>query len=214
MKSFIQASSRILLPLVAFCLLISLPDCRKKSEVSEKKPVVTIENLQTAYGIALKRATWYRQYAEKARKDRRSNIAFLFQAVSRSEEIHAAGHAALLRTQGVEPAPVQIDSVALGSVTQSLKMALSSESLEFESLYPNLVRSAEVEKFDAAVTQFKRVGDADARHSQLFKEAADRDGNIGRATYYICPDCGYIITSAKTEECPNCKVKKDRFEKI
>ncbi|MGB2867293.1 MAG: ferritin family protein [Bacteroidota bacterium] len=214
MKSLTQVSFRFILSFVLAALVIPVSGCNKKTEVAEKKPVVTIENLQTAYGIALKRATWYRQYAEKARKDRRSNAAFLFQAVSRSEEIHATNHAALLRMQGVEPAPVQIDSVALGSVTQSLKMALSSESLEFESLYPNLIRSAEVEKFDSAAHQFKMIGDSDARHSQLFKEAADRDGNIGRATYYICPQCGYIITSAKTDECPTCKVKKDRFEKI
>lgn len=192
-------------------LILSGAGCKK-----EEKPVqqlITIDNLQTAYGAELKRVNWYRRYAARAEKEGLKNAAQLFRAVARSEELHAATHAKLLKSRGFEPQVPQIDSIPLGYTLQHLKSALATESREFESMYPNIAKTAEVENFPEAADDFKHCRDVDARHSELFKDASDRNGNIPRVTYYICPECGYILTSEKTEECPVCHVKKDRFEK-
>jgi rubrerythrin len=81
-------------------------------------------------------------------------------------------------------------------------------------MYPNLARTADFEKFPEAAESFRRALNADKRHVELFKDALDKGGTIVKVQYYVCPTCGYIITSDKIEECPGCHAKKDKFEKI
>lgn len=184
---------------------------QKASENEAQKPVVTIENLQTAYGKSLMRHRCYTTLAERAQKDRNTNVARLFQAAARSEQIHADLHASLLRKTGVEPQTQPPDSIKVGTVLQMLKQAMSNEQLETGSMYPNLIRTAELENFPEAVDQFKKVREADARHLELFRDAYDNGGRVKKTPYVVCAGCGYIMTSDKTEECPVCKTKKDKF---
>ena len=180
----------------------------------EQKPTVSLENLQTAYGVSMKRNRWYSSYANHLQTQRQSNLSFLFRAIARSEAIRADAHAKLLRTKGTEPTMPTIDSLAMGSASQALKMAISCETMQSESMYPTLIRTAELEKFPEAVEQFKQSRDADVRHLELFRNADGYSGNIARTTYYCCPTCGYILTTDKTPECPTCKTAFSSFEKI
>ena len=90
---------------------------------------------------------------------------------------------------------------------------MSCEELEQSSMSPNLSRTAALENFQEGIDQFTLVQGAEDRHIELLREAQDRAGNIG-TKYYVCPGCGYIITSDQTEECPVCKAPKTKFEKI
>jgi rubrerythrin len=201
--------------LVAGILIIIVEGCQNKSDdTASSKSLVTIENLQTAYSSAKKRALWYSRFVQTADKEKLTNVALLFNAIARSEEIHAGNHAMLLRSRGIEPKEQPIDSVPMGVTRQSLKMSLSTESFECESLYPSMIRTAGVEKWSEVATQFKQTKDADARHAELLKQASDYGGNISRVTYYICPGCGYIVTSERTELCPICSTKNEKFVRM
>jgi rubrerythrin len=156
----------------------------------------------------------YALFSQRAERDRYGSIANLFRAASRSEQIHAEMAAALLRGKSIEVKPFVPDSITVGTVMQTLRLAVSDEGLETESMYPNLARTAELEKFPEAAESFRRTLDADKRHIELFKDALDKGGSIARIQYYVCPTCGYIITSDKIDECPGCHTNKERFEKI
>lgn len=209
MKHCIRFSTLLV---VGILVIIVVDACQKKpGDTASLKSLVTTENLQTAYGSSKKRALWYSRFVQTADKEKLTNVALLFKAVARSEEVHAANHAMLLRSRGIEPKEQPIDSVPVGVTRQSLKMALSTESFECESLYPRMIRTAEVERWPEAATQFRQTKDADARHAELLKQASDYAGNISRATYYICPGCGYIVTSEETEHCPICSTKNEKF---
>lgn len=186
----------------------------KKNEPKDVKPEVTLQNLQTAYSREMRISREYALFAKKAEKDRYSAIANLYRAAARSEQIHAEMAAVLMRSKGVEVKPYIPDSIAVGTVMQTLRLASSDESLETDSMYPNLLHSAELEKFPEAVESFKHSLNADKRHTELFKTALDKGGFIANVRYYVCPCCGYIITSDKVDECPECHEKKARFEKI
>jgi rubrerythrin len=205
---------RFITLLLCVVLLGALTDCKKNQQQGEKKPVVTMENLQTAYNVSMKRNRWYSSYATYLQTQRQSNLTYLFRAIARSEAIRADVHAKLLRAKGTEPTMPTIDSLAMGSASQALKMAMSCETMQSESMYPSLIRTAELEKFPEAVEQFKQSRDADVRHLELFRNADGFSGNIARTTYYICPSCGYILTTDKTPECPTCKTAFSTFEKI
>jgi rubrerythrin len=122
--------------------------------------------------------------------------------------------ATLLRSKGVEVNPYVPDSISVGTVVQTLRLASSDEALETESMYPNLARTAELENFPEAAESFRKTLFADRRHAELFKSMMDKRGSDHASPYYVCPGCGYIITSEKVDECPGCHLKKDRFEKI
>jgi rubrerythrin len=189
--------------------------CQKAEEPKQAaKPVVTTDNLQTAYGKEARRAKMYSLFVKQAEKERNRNMAGLYRAITRSEEIHARNHSDLLKTLGAEPVSQPEEPIVVGTIPQTLKMALSSEELEYDAMYPNLIRSANAEKCTLASVQFARTRDADARHGELVREAANTDGKIPAVKYFVCPECGYVITSDKTEECPVCQTKKGLFEKI
>jgi rubrerythrin len=188
--------------------------CQRVEEPKQTKPVVTTENLQTAYGKSVHREKMYALFVKQAEKERNKNIANLYKAISRSEAIHARNHASLLKTEGIEVTAPTDEAIVVGTIPQTLKMALSSEEMEYDGMYPNLIRSADAEKFTAASVQFSRTRDADTRHGELVREAANTDGKIAPTSYFVCPGCGYVVTSDKTEECPVCQTKKGLFEKI
>lgn len=205
-------------PILAFLLIVALavltfPGC--KSEDSDaKKLSLTIENLQAAHGVAVKRVSWYSLFADASSKDGGLGARSLFRAIARSEEIRGNRHAELLRSLGFEPTAVSADTIPIGTPSQSLKMAISCEWLQIRSLYPNLIRSAQADGMPDAAELFTQALNVDIRHLELFKEAADRYGKIPRATYLVCSECGFIMRSEKTEQCPTCRAKKDRFETI
>ncbi len=178
------------------------------------KPEITLQNLQTAYNREMRISREYKLFSKNAENNRFSAIANLYKAVSRSEEIHAEMAAALLRSKGVEVNPYVADSIIVGSVMQTLRMALSDESLETESMYPNIARAAKAEKFLEAVESFGHSLNADKGNAALFKDAVDKSGYITRVQYYVCPCCGYIMTSDTVKECPECHEKKEKFEKV
>jgi rubrerythrin len=185
----------------------------EKPKQQEQVVKVTVENLQTAYGKATKYVDMYVKFSEKAQQEKLPTIAKLFTAVSHSEKIHADQHAALLRKLGGEPKQPQPDPIPVGTTLQTLKMSVSMEDMEVESMYANLIRTAEMENMPDAVQQFMFCKEGDARQVELLKEVLDKSGKIAKVTYYVCPGCGYISTTP-TEECTICKTKSTSFEKI
>lgn len=225
MKTFISPSNTpsltislptviVLLASALFIILGPLSGCKNSDKSNESKPEVTLQNLQTAYGREMRISREYSLFAQRAEKDRYSAIAALYKAASRSEQIHAEMAAALLRLKGVPVNPYKPDSIIVGTIAQTLHLAISDEGLETESMYPNLARTADQEKFTEAAESFRRTLIADKRHVELLKEALDRKGNMVSPQYFVCPECGYIITSDKVAECPGCHAKKEKFEKI
>jgi rubrerythrin len=200
---------------IPFLLLAFNFGCQKqKEDQGETKQKVTVENLQTAYAKSVNYVRMYNLFTRRAEKDRLLNVAHLYRAVARSEQVHANLHAQLLRQYGVEPVTPQEEAVTVGTTLQTLKLASSSEEIEYGKMYPNLIHTAELEKDSAAAAQFRLTQEVDTEHGELFKEALERAGRIPKASYYICTGCGYIMTSEKTDECPVCHSRKDKFEKI
>ncbi|HZY09666.1 MAG TPA: rubrerythrin family protein [Bacteroidota bacterium] len=195
-------------------LLLPVSGCKQKSEEPKvTKPMVSLENLQIAYGKALKYQRMYQLFTAQAERERNTQVTLLYKALASSEEIHSNNHAKLLRAQGSEPKQPVYDSVVVGKTLQTLKMALSSEEIEVQSMYPNLIRSAELEKFQEAQNQFQTTLDADARHVELLNDALDRNGKIPKTQYLVCQGCGYIATST-IDVCPLCQSNKETFKKI
>ncbi|HLB00506.1 MAG TPA: rubrerythrin family protein [Bacteroidota bacterium] len=202
-----------LIPCFGILALVFPQGCQKSEKPIEEKKLVSVDNLQTAYGVSLKRQHMYDLFVPRAEKEKFRGVAGLYRALSVSEGTHAKLHAALLRENNTVPEEPKYDSVVVGTTMQTLKMALSSEELEQTSMYPNILRTATTENYTKGVEQFTMIQAVEDRHVELLKDAQDRVGRIG-TTYFVCPGCGYIITSDKTDECPVCKKPRAEFTKI
>ncbi|HTX18652.1 MAG TPA: ferritin family protein [Bacteroidota bacterium] len=209
----IQRILTIALTMGVFMSALQFSGC-KKNETGEVKPETTLANLRTAYSREMRISHEYSLFAVRAEKDHYSAVAMLYKALSRAEAIHASMAGTLLRSKGEEVPTYTPDSIAVGTVTQTLHLALSDEGLETESMYPNLIHTAQVEKFPEAAESFRLALSADLRHAELIKNMLTKSSSGSGVSYYVCPGCGYIITSEKDIDCPGCHMTKDKFEKI
>jgi rubrerythrin len=200
--------------LLTLCLTFVLGSCGEQEVKKETRPSVTLENTQTAYARAVKHNRMYKLFVDRANKDHNKNLANLFHAIALSESIRAANHGKLLRSHGAEPSIPPEEAVTVGTALQTLKMALSSEDIQYERMYPDLIRTAAMEKDTAAVDQFTMAKSVDERHRELLNDAINKTTKIPKTEYWICPGCGYVLTSAQTDECPICHVVKSAFQKV
>ncbi|MGE5315568.1 MAG: ferritin family protein [Acidobacteriota bacterium] len=202
---------------LAFCMLLPsvavLEGCRQQEEI-EKKPLVTPENLQTAYAREARLAYTYDLFAKKAAKEYLPNVARLYRAAAASEAIHAAAHLEQMKALGVVPKPYTPEKVVVGTTMQTLRMAVSDEQIETESMYPNLIATAEAEKLNEIAATFRRFKRADEAQIRLMREAADNNGAISHIPFYICPKCGGLVLTSKTTGCADCGVKPGEMIKV
>jgi rubrerythrin len=211
----VQFSAILLAPfLLSFFLLAVFYGCGKTEQKAAATPeLVSVENMQIAYGKALKFVHMYRDFEAQAVKERYPLIAQRYRAIARSEEIHAAAHADWLKGRSIEPRAPQMDSVVVGKTLQTLKMSESMEEIETSSMYPNLIRTADAEKLPELSAQLALVKEADVRHTAIFKEILDNSGRIAKTPLAVCTTCGYILTG-KATECPNCHAPSAKLETV
>ncbi len=206
---------RILMPAAAAILLFlsgTLAGCRQQEEI-EKRQLVTPENLQTAYNRAARLSQTYDLFAKKAEKEFYPNVARLYRAAAKSEAIHAAGHLEQMKSMGVTPKIYTPEKVVVGTTMQTLRMALSDERIESESMYPNLIATAEGEHLIEAAGLFRKYQRADEQQMKLLKEAEEKNGGISRVPFFICPKCGGFIMTAKNTGCKDCGVNPEEMLK-
>ena len=196
------------------CSLLALISCEQANVNKEVKPLVTIQNLQTAYARACQHSKMYALFVRQAEKEHNKKIAGLFRALSRSEEIRAANHAASLLRNGMEAVPPKSENVVVGTVEQTLKMAMNSEDLQGSKMYPDMITTAEAEHDTGDVRQFTMAKGIDARHYELIFEAINNIGDIAKAQFTICSGCGYVFASGPEDDCPVCHASKNMIEKL
>jgi rubrerythrin len=201
-----------LLFLTAATLIIAmngtLTGCRQQEEI-EKRQLVTPENLQTAYTRAARLEYTYGLFAKKAEKEYYTNVARMYRAAAKAEGIHAARHLEQMKALSITPKLYTPEKVVVGSTMQTIKMAVSDEQIESESMYPNLIATAESEHLNDLAATFRKFQRADEQQLKMLKEAAEREGAISRVPFYICPKCGGMIMTAKNPGCPDCGVKPE-----
>jgi rubrerythrin len=203
--------------LTAAALVLAMPvtilGCRQQ-EQAEKKQLVTPENLQPAYMRAARLAYTYDLFAKKAEKDYYTNIARMYRAAAKAEAVHAAGHLEQMKALGFTPKLFTPEKVVVGSTMQTLRMALSDEQIESESMYPNLISTSEGEHLNDLAAQLRRYMRSDEQQKKLMQEALNKNGAISRVPFYVCPKCGGLIMSSKNPGCPDCGVKPEEMLKV
>lgn len=158
----------------------------------------TLNNLMAAFAGESQANKKYLAYSKKAEADGKINAAKLFKAASDAETLHALKH---------------LDAAGnIGSTSDNLKDAVIGETHEYQSMYPDFLKTAEIEENKAAITTFTFAMKAEEVHAKLYKEALENLDQTEEIFYYLCPVCGNIEKFVP-ERCSICGVPGSKFIK-
>ena len=158
------------------------------------------QNLKDAFAGESQANRKYLAFAKQADKEGYSQVAKLFRAAAEAETVHAHTH---LRTFG-----------GINSTADNLQEAINGETLEFTSMYPEMIKTAEAEDEKKALRSFSWANEVEKIHAGLYQKALDNIDNSVEADYYVCDVCGYTCENEAPDVCPVCKSQKKAFFKV
>ena len=187
--------------------------CKSKS-AKETSPR-TIENLKAGIKGETTASAKYAAFAKKAKEEGFEPIAQLFKAASKSESIHAANHLKVLEKLG-EKMDTIIPEFEVKTTKENLQAAITGESYEFTTMYPDFIKAAKEENVKDAVTSFTWALDTEKKHKDFYQKALDALDKSEVASlptmFFVCPKCGNTYDAATVKaKCDFCKTPKEKF---
>ena len=197
-----------------FLLLILLAGTLAHCNIS--KPKKTIEDLRTAFNNESTSSEKYAKFAQKATSEGFDTISKLFEAASKSENIHAVNHGKVLEKYGKNNGPADIGTYEVKTTAENIQDAIKSETYELQTMYPAFIKDAENEKTPEAAQSFTWAWDAEKKHLNYYRMAiasiTKENGTGLPYTWYVCPLCGntYNLNDIKAN-CDFCLTKQENF---
>lgn len=176
----------------------------------------TLDNLQAAYNGESNAHMRYLAFAEKADQEGYGEVASLFRAAAKAEEVHAANHSVVIKKLGGTP-QAKIETPVVKSTEENLQAAIKGESYERDTMYPEFVKQARAEANRDAVQTFNYAKTAEAGHARLYSQALNdlpRLKGSKSKNYFVCTICGYTTAQMDFSKCPSCFSHKDKYEKV
>lgn len=175
----------------------------------------TLANLQAAFNGESNARSRYLAFAEKADKEGYGQVASLFRAAAKSEEIHMGNYSKLIKKMKAEP-KATIEKPVVKSTKENLEFVVKGESKEVEEMYPEFVKQAEAEKNKAAAMTFHGALETEEGHDALFKEALSNmeKWKKGKKEFLVCLVCGYTTTNMAIKVCPVCSSPREKFVSV
>jgi rubrerythrin len=176
----------------------------------------TVDNLNAAFNGESNAHARYLAFAAKAADEGYGEVASLFRAAARAEEIHAANHATVIKKLGAVP-KADILAPEVKSTKENLEAAIKGESYERDTMYPEFLAQARKEGQRDAIETFNFAKSAEAEHAKLYAAALDGLGALKGSQakdYYVCTVCGFTTTQMNFEKCPVCFNPKDKYVQV
>lgn len=176
----------------------------------------TLENMQAAFNGESNAHARYLAFAHRAAGEGYGEVASLFRAAARAEEIHAANHAAVIKEMGGTP-QAHLETLTVKSTRENLEVAIKGESYERDAMYPEFLKQARADHNTRAIRSLNYARTAEIEHAQLYTAALrhlDRLKGTDHGMFYVCPTCGFTVRDTNFEKCPSCFTAKEFFEVI
>jgi rubrerythrin len=159
------------------------------------------KNLKQAFAGESQANRKYSAFAAKADKEDFAQAARLFRAAAAAEEVHAGNHLRALK--------------AIKSTKENLQAAISGEDEEWESMYPEMIKTAQAEGNKAAETSFHYANEVEKIHSRLYKNLlSSLDSGLDGFPYYVCPYCGNTVEKEAPGVCSVCGAEGKLFIRV
>lgn len=166
--------------------------------------VLTIQNMHDAYKGETTAHFKYAAYSKKAIEDGNPEIALLFKAASEAELIHANNHKVVLIRMG-ETIPDITPIFTVLSTVENLTESIEGESYEFNTMYPEFIKNANVAGNYMAQISLTYAYKVEEKHRDFYIHAlATLDAGMASTlakNYFICPTCGNTYATTAPSRC-------------
>ena len=166
----------------------------------ERKVSILKENLEKTVANELMAHLKYLMFADRARRRGMEKAANLFEALAASEYHHARNFYSVIEN----PAPFG----------ESVEKFVPGEEFEYQRFYKMMEEYAEEKEAPLTKQAYAGAAAAEKVHAGLLKEAENIE-EFDRATIYVCPICGFVMTGDHIpDRCPVCGGPKRQYEEF
>ncbi|MGE5114429.1 MAG: rubrerythrin family protein [Acidobacteriaceae bacterium] len=197
-------------------LLVSFLALTAVSFASDAGNAATLANLQTAFNGESNAHARYLAFAKKADTEGYGEIASLFRAAAKAEEIHANNHAVVIKKLGGKP-EAKIETPDVKTTRENLEAAIKGETYERDTMYPQFLKQAREVRNTDAIQTFNYAKTAEAEHAKLYSAALknlDKSKGTKAKNFYVCDVCGYTVEKIDFAKCPSCFSPKEKYQTV
>lgn len=214
-----RPSRRLALPLaaaMAAALALAAPAAASQAPAAASQaPAATRANLGLAYAADVNAQARYAAFAEVAAREGYLQVARLFRAAARSEQVRAGVHARALRLLGGEPLAA-VEPFQVKGTRQNLLATLAHEGTERIRDYPRFAQQARRDGATEAVLGFTLAQGAEVGLARLYQDAMGRLEEMRRPgeELHVCPTCGHVVRGPPPAVCPVSLSPGEAFERV
>lgn len=205
-RSALSNAPRFVLPLFAMFIFTGAANA-----------VPTLQNMKAAFNGESNAHLRYLAFAQRAETEGYGEIASLFRAAARAEQIHAANHAEVIREMGGGTPQVEVNTLNVKSTRENLETAVKGETYERDTMYPEFLKQARADANVRATRSLNYAKTAETEHAKLFSQALSRMDQLkgsAQTIYYVCPTCGFTSRETGFSKCPSCFTRSEGFETV
>lgn len=196
--------------LILYCLLFTANGLLQSQSKSK-----TMDNLQESFAEEENSQQHYMAFSKKADEEGYKQIASLFRAAAKSEEIHKKNYSEAIKKLGGNPKSVAKDQL-IKSTKENLQYAINEETEEMNKEMTDFLAQAKVERNKDAIKAFNGSKEADKQIVKLLSEALQNldKSKKEKISFMVCPTCGYTVIKLGFDKCPVCYTEKEKFLKV
>lgn len=174
-----------------------------------------LDDLQSAYNAEANSHSHYLAYAEKADKEGYGQVASLFRAAAKSDEMQMKEHEKFIKAMKAV-AKADIKKPMAMTTKATLEMCINEENEEIGSKYPEFIKKAKEDKNQAAMKGFMGAQKADEMHVKFMKAALSdlSKWKAGQKEFLVCTVCSYMTDDLKLAKCPVCSSPRNKFVSV
>jgi len=196
------------------------------SAFAQDQPIdyrLTKDAIKKAYWAETAACRHYEKYAQVAIAENYPNIAYLFMALSSSENIHALNYVHLmdLLEDSFQEKEIQ---VVVGDTKTNLNKAAIKELQNIEVFYPQILEELTVESHDQAILNCMYSWKSHRQHEKMIRKIKKYSGNFFNQLskkmegmtleYYVCEICGSTVNIEPVTPCDICNFSLKHYMKI
>ncbi len=185
-------------------ILLSITIFAAAAIAADGPNLTTVEHLQTAHRAEMNKEARYLAYATKADEEGYKQVASLFRAVARAEQILYTYHYDAIKELGATPEDVVPGEVTVASTKDNLEKS-SDKAIgdQLDSEYIAYAKAARTEGNRTAAKVFDCARVVEAQNFRLFAAAVkNMDRMRGNPSgYYICGLTGFVSVTMEPVNC-------------
>ncbi len=184
----------------------------------------TVENLMTAFIGESQARNRYTRWASIANKEGYGLISATFLETADQEKEHASWYYKMLqdlkKEENFNEVTVTTGGPTLnGTTKENLEAAVAGENHEWQTMYPDIAKTAEKDGYKEIATRVKAIAVAEKHHAERYGKLLKLVGDDaffkrGKKVVWVCMNCGYSVELdglPETFKCPSCGHGRDLF---